>query len=144
MLHCSPAQAPALTSAMPLRYPHAVEAKVVGVTDCSADWRLSKLQSGTVVQRIPLAGNTKDVRTSAAEDALSKLRSGQGIDVSESHVYLEVRTPACTHAAQIALCLLVNVATLATWLSDRILRNDSLCAGGSSKRTADSRERDHQ
>lgn len=67
---------------------------MVGVTDCSADWRLSKLQSGTIVQRIPLAGNTKDIRASKAEEALSKLRSGQGVDVGESQVFLEVCKPA--------------------------------------------------
>jgi hypothetical protein len=67
-----------------------LEAKVVGVTDCESNWLLSKQNNGSVVQRITLLADLKEIRKGAAERALEALRKGCGIDIDECNVFLEV------------------------------------------------------
>jgi regulation of enolase protein 1 (concanavalin A-like superfamily) len=75
------------------RYPHSVEAKVVAVTDCESDWRLSKLNKGSVVQHIKLAKTQQEIRIASAEDALDGLRKKCGVDIDNCNLFLEV----CPH-----------------------------------------------
>jgi hypothetical protein len=72
------------------RYPHSVEAKVVAVTDCESDWRLGKLNKGSLVQHIKLAKAQQEIRIGSAEDALDGLRKQCGIDIDNCNLFLEV------------------------------------------------------